>query len=54
MEHSCRLLFVGGDFSKTDVVSVLQPGCKTAARGSVERLHVDWMRQSCSIRLRIL
>jgi ribonuclease VapC len=23
MEHSCRLLFVGGDFSKTDVGSVL-------------------------------
>jgi ribonuclease VapC len=23
MEHSCRLLFVGDDFSKTDVGSVL-------------------------------
>jgi len=44
MEHSCRLLFVDEDFSKTDVGSVLWP------RRNARR---DRMRQLYSIRLRI-
>jgi hypothetical protein len=38
-EHFCRLLFVGDDFSKTDVGSVLEPRRKTMPRDPVTHLH---------------